>query len=69
MNLRERIEELGYYVQSCGPEILEVYLHGDYILRLTRYDRRSQWVDSHGFNISLYNVETRLDDIREVRGL
>lgn len=66
MNLRERIEELGYHVIGSSTEI-HVYYHGDIITAFYCYDRRDTWGNIRGVAITLSNVEAKLKEAVERR--
>ena len=55
MNLQERLIEKGYHPHTAGDE-MTIYLHGNFIIRLYRTDKRDDWKTLLGDKINLFNV-------------
>lgn len=67
MDLKERIEELGYHCSSNDYSMC-IYKHGDFVVRFSRFDKRDKWKQVGTWReITISNVEAKLEYAEYVR--
>jgi len=60
VNLVERINELGYHTTENDYDLI-IYLHGNYIASLYRFERHHLWVNKYNKRIDLFSIEKFLN--------
>jgi len=60
MDLAERIEELGYHADDSDYSIV-IYLNGNFIAKLYRFERPYNWLNKYGKTVDLSNIKLFLE--------
>lgn len=62
MNMQEKINELGYHATG-GDYHLTIYLHGNYVTELTRFERTYKWTNHFNKPVTIFTIKEHLEKL------